>query len=74
MALNKVGENHLLLVVGGYDKHVHVYLIPRIKHQNNTDNKLFKYKFSLLGHLDSIKDLSFSKVMENNVCYLASCS
>ena len=40
-------------------------------------HSFFEYKFSLTGHQDSIKDLSFTShkfQMENGVQYLASCS
>lgn len=60
MELQRLGEKHLLLAVGGYDKNIHMYLIPRIQYQQNDDTKLFKYKFSLLGHMDSIKDFAFT--------------
>lgn len=44
MALVPYSGKHLLLVVGGYDSLLHVYLVPK------EGPKSFKYKFSLPGH------------------------
>jgi len=33
MKLVKIGEKHLMLVVGGYDSHIHIYFYPRIPYQ-----------------------------------------
>lgn len=45
--------------------------------ENPNVKKFFNYKFSLTGHLDSIKDFAFTSsnfTFENEVQYLASCS
>lgn len=73
MGLTTLGEKHLLLAVGGYDVNIHVYLIPRIGHQAE-GGKTFKYKFSLLGHMNAIRDFDFTQEVERNVKYMASCS
>jgi WD40 repeat protein len=73
MGLTLVGEKHLMLTIGGYDKCIHVYLIPRLEHQNSI-SKTFKYKFSLLGHLNSLRDFDFTEELDNHVRYMASCS
>jgi len=38
-----------MLAIGGYDMNIHIYLIPRLGYQADSE-KIFKYKFSLLGH------------------------
>ena len=65
--MQKIGENSILLLVGGYDVNIHVYLFPRISNQSPSDTKLFKYKFSLLGHFNSLRDFDFSPLLPNEV-------
>lgn len=72
MGLVQIGEKHLLCVVGGYDMNIHVYLIPRIQYQS-VDSKIFKYKFSLLGHINAIRGFDFTSLIDN-IFYMASCS
>ena len=66
IGMTKLGEKHVMLCVGGYDINIHVYLVPRIEYQNQED-KIFKYKFSLLGHLNALRYFSFSPLLENSV-------
>jgi len=58
--------NHLMLMIGGYDSKIHVYTTKR----NMVDELTFR--FSMLGHLDSIKDLSISPALGKDTHYLAS--
>ena len=80
--LTTVGSQHLLLVVGGFDKHVHCYTCLRNQFRAASSetslHDLFTYKLSLTGHMDSIKDLCFTShwfaMEDKDVQYLASCS
>jgi len=75
--LTAVGQKYLLLVVGGYDKNVHCYTCLRNAHQKAESPQLFTYKFSLTGHMNSLKDFSFTAPkyeFDNEIQYLASCS
>ena len=74
MGLITHGERHLMLVVGGYDINIHVYLVPRIQYQSECGPKVFKYKFSLLGHKNALRDFDFTGVIGKNTRYMASCS
>lgn len=70
MQITTIGKKHLLLVVGGYDSNIHCYTCLR----GSGD---FVYKFSLTGHLNSIKDFSFTSqkfVLPDDTFYLATCS
>ena len=62
-----------MLAIGGYDINIHIYLIPRIGSQK-PDSKVFKYKFSLLGHLNALRYFDFTPTLPKNVRYMASCS
>jgi hypothetical protein len=72
IGLTQLGEKNLLLTVGGYDSNIHTYLIPRIPFQ--TDKNIFKYKFSLLGHFNSIKAFAFTPLLDDGIRYMATCS
>ena len=48
-------EGYLLLMMGGYDCKIHVYTVKR-----GSDLSELKFRFSMLGHLNSIKDLAIS--------------
>jgi hypothetical protein len=77
MELTPIGSKYLLLVVGGYDSNIHCYTCLRSMHKQNNPETYFKYKFSLTGHLNSIKDFAFTSPKFNlpdAVQYLASCS
>lgn len=65
MCLVALGAQHILLFVGGYDSKIHVYSIK-------FDSNQFIYRFSMLGHFNSIKALAVSSPLTNNVAYLAS--
>ena len=70
MSIATIGKKHLLLVVGGYDSNVHCYTTLR----GSGD---FQYKFSLTGHLNSIKDFSFTShkfKLTDETQYLSTCS
>lgn len=77
--LTLIGQKYLLLVVGGYDRQIHCYTCPRAQHivaETHKVSKHFTYKFSLTGHMDSLKDFAFtgshSLQLPNQVQYLAS--
>lgn len=53
-AIRCIGEEQIMVLTGGYDSKIHVYTIGR-----KLDDKL-TYQFSMLGHFNSIKDLSFA--------------
>lgn len=57
----------LLLLTGGYDSKIHVYLTE----QGAASSEL-KYQFSMPGHFNSIKSLAFSPHLAREVCFLAS--
>jgi WD40 repeat protein len=57
-AIQCIGKEHLLVLVGGYDSKVHIYTIKR---GSNKDD--FSFHFSLLGHKNSIKDLAISPIL-----------
>ena len=59
MGLTVVGKKYLMLVVGGYDKNIHVYTCLR-QAQPKDLSKYFQYKFSLTGHIDSLKSFQFT--------------
>ena len=59
MGLIPYGDKHLMMAVGGYDMCIHIYLIPRIPYQEQI-TKTFKYKFSLLGHMNAIRAFAFT--------------
>jgi WD40 repeat protein len=58
--------SYLLLMIGGYDSKIHVYTTKRDMGGEIT------FRFSMLGHLNSIKDLSVSPAIGQNTRYLAS--
>lgn len=78
--LSPIGKKHLLLVVGGYDSKIHCYTSLRAPFQakeNVNVDGLFSYKFSLTGHMNSLKDFSFSSAkfeLPQEVQFLASAS
>lgn len=72
MELAPLGEKHLLLLVGGYDLNIHVYLVPRIPSCSYITTT-FKYKFSLQGHVNALRSFAFSEDTGNNIRYMASC-
>lgn len=56
--LLKFGENDLLLLTGGYDSKIHVYMT-----ELGPGPSELKYQFSMAGHFNSIKSLSFSPTL-----------
>lgn len=73
MGLIPYGDKHMMLAVGGYDMCIHIYLVPRIHYQGHI-TKTFKYKFSLLGHMNAMRAFAFTPSIGENVRYMASCS
>jgi len=71
-AVFSIGEQTLLVLVGGYDSKVHVYTTIR---SSDKPTEL-KFAFSMLGHMNSVKDLAFSAPLgpTKEINYLASCS
>ena len=73
MNIGTLSEKNMMLVIGGYDMKIHVYLIPRL--QVLDSKSIFNYKFSLPGHLNSLKDFDFTnELLGNKIRYLASSS
>ena len=71
MNIVTLSDKNMMLVIGGYDMKIHVYLIPRMQIQES--RPIFNYKFSLPGHLNSLKDFDFTdELLGNKVRYLAS--
>lgn len=66
MGVTEFGGKHLMLVVGGYDSKIHIYLVPTIAHQNPESKSIFKYKVSLPGHFNSIRDFDFTSNQVGN--------
>jgi hypothetical protein len=62
MELTLVGSKYLLLVVGGYDSNIHCYTCLRKEHtpEGTSIDKHLAYKFSLTGHMNSLKDFTFT--------------
>jgi len=73
IGISEFGERHLIIAVGGYDSNIHIYLYPR--KPKRQEKSQFKYKVSLPGHFNAIRDFDFTKIcLGNHVKYLASCS
>ena len=53
--LKTLGTSDLLLLTGGYDSKIHIYMTGR-----GADPTELNYKFSMAGHFNSIKSLHFS--------------
>jgi len=61
LAIVEFGEKHLMITIGGYDAKIHIYLVPTIDNQRTEDkNSVFKYKLSLPGHFNALRDFDFS--------------
>mgnify|MGYP000120712627 CR=1 FL=1 len=67
--LKKIGANDLLLLTGGYDSKIHVYMT-----EMGAAPSELRYQFSMPGHFNSIKSLAFSPALANDAFYLASAS
>jgi hypothetical protein len=61
-----IDQSTLLVMMGGYDAKIHVYTSKRGVQED------LKFQFSMLGHFNSIKDLSVSPPVDGQVRYLAS--
>ena len=62
-----IGQKDMLLLSGGYDSKIHVYITAR-----GSEASDLRYLFSMAGHFNSIKSLSFSPELEKNTSFLAS--
>ena len=51
-----------MVIVGGYDSKLHVYTTRRGKTDSHPSEAL-TYHFSMLGHLNSIKDIAISPIL-----------
>ena len=65
--IKKFGANDLLLLTGGYDSKIHVYMTEQGMSPSD-----FRYQFSMPGHFNSIKSIAFSPVLAQNAFYMAS--
>jgi len=65
ICLSELGNTHLILLIGGYDSKIHVYTFRK-----NSSNLV--YKFSMLGHFNSIKSIAVSPLLKDKVVYIAS--
>ena len=65
--IKKFGDHDLLLLTGGYDSKIHVYMTAYGRAASE-----LKYQFSMAGHFNSVKTLSFSPTLDKNAFYLAS--
>jgi hypothetical protein len=54
LCLTTLGPEHLMLMIGGYNSQMHVYTI-------GSKDDQFTYRFSALGHLNSIKSIAISE-------------
>ena len=54
LCLTTLGPEHLMLMIGGYNSQMHIYTI------GGKDDQ-FTYRFSALGHLNSIKSIAISE-------------
>ena len=62
LQMTTIGKKYILVVVGGYDSNIHCYTCLRKEHinENHDVKKAFSYKFSLTGHMNSLKDFAFT--------------
>ena len=58
VAMSLIGNKHLIIAIGGYDKHIHIYAYER-----GSASKLH-YQLSMPGHMDSVKSLVFTSGYE----------
>ena len=65
--LKIISDSDLLLLTGGYDSKIHVYMTQRGAEQSE-----LRYQVSMSGHFNSIKALSFSPTLAQGVTFLAS--
>ena len=75
LGIVEFGTNNLMITIGGYDAKIHTYLVPTLNHISEGQKSVFKFKTSLPGHIDAIRDFDFTpNYLGNNVRFLASCS
>lgn len=61
LALKVLDNDYILLLSGGYDNLINVHIVKRSNNEENKNNKIdIEYKLSLQGHVNSIRDISFS--------------
>ena len=65
--IKMIGQSDMLLLTGGYDSKIHVYMTGR-----GFEKTDLRYLFSMAGHFNSIKALSFSPELSKNTSFLAS--
>ena len=65
-----LNERYIMLLIGGFDKFVHVYTID----SQSTSEDTVEYHTSLMGHSDSIRDYWVTQAHENDLRYIFSCS
>ena len=84
ISLCAINDNYLMMLTGGYDKKINVYIVMRIKTmnqelQNNNINSIKTVEFctSLSGHENDIRDISIvsNDIFDNvNNIFFSSCS
>lgn len=65
--LKTLGAGDLLLLTGGYDSKIHIYMTSR-----GAEASELSYQLSMAGHFNSIKSLHFSPELAQNASYLVS--
>mmetsp|Transcript_32865 Transcript_32865/g.37639 ORF Transcript_32865/g.37639 Transcript_32865/m.37639 type:complete len:289 (-) Transcript_32865:274-1140(-) len=65
-----VNERYIMLLIGGFDKYVHVYTVDT----QVDSSEAIEYHTSLVGHSDSIRDYCVSRAYANDMRYIFSCS
>lgn len=68
LCLTHVGKGHLMLMVGGYNSQIHLYTI-----QTTGGAAKLDYRFSMLGHFNSVKAIAISEQLgTTDIRYVAS--
>jgi WD40 repeat protein len=78
MTITPLNDKYSLLLSGGYDSLIHVYLVKRVvdRQQLVEKNNLIEFKVSLSGHANDIRDISaISPYTDSSTeFYFATCS
>lgn len=81
ICLTVLNDNYLLLLTGGYDSLINVYIVMRVKEINHYIQQKIEfspcsYKISLHGHLNDIRDIAAinPQLDDTEQMYFASCS